>query len=187
MVYEHLVQSLLLTLLLEMGDKSQIITIILAAYYRRPILVLSGALAGHLIATSTAMGIGEAFVVFIPLSVLRFGTAIVFIVIGMITLIYRNSVSTVTPYKLGAPLSSFVMTLSSELGDKTWFAAIALATSSSAIIMVFTGVMIALAITSVVAVALGEALLKKLRIKWIKAGAGIVFVATGLLIILGLL
>lgn len=187
MAYDQIIQSFLLTLFLEMGDRSQLTTIILAAYYRRPIAILLGAIGGHLIATVTAVGIGEALLTLIPLNIIRMVTIIIFIAIGVITLINRESDSGLKPRKMGATMSSLIMTASSEIGDKTWFLAIALAASSSAVAMVFTGVMVALTLTSIVAVILGEMLLKKLRVKWIKMAAGVIFILTGLLMFLGIM
>ena len=74
--------------LAEMGDKTQIATIALAAHYKQPLLVISGTTLGMLLADVPAVFIGTLFASKIPMKWIHFSAAILFIIMGVLTLIY---------------------------------------------------------------------------------------------------
>ena len=71
-----------------MGDKTQIATIALAAHYKQPLLVISGTTLGMLLADVPAVFIGTLFASKIPMKWIHFSAAILFIIMGVLTLIY---------------------------------------------------------------------------------------------------
>jgi len=184
MVTGLLIQSLFLTLLMEMGDRSQLTTLFLAANYRRPLVILSGAILGHLVATSTAIGAGEALLTVIPLTLLRPAAATIFIALGLKSLFEKVNGPSPRPLKWSLIWTSFLLIAASETGDKTWFLAIALSAGAPSVEIVFIGVLIALTATSVLAVILGETLLKRLSARWVKIASGGFLVLSGALMLL---
>jgi Ca2+/H+ antiporter, TMEM165/GDT1 family len=74
--------------LAEMGDKTQIATLALAAHYQTPILIMLGSTLGILIADIPAVFIGSTFAKKIPMKPIQFITALMFMVLGVLALIY---------------------------------------------------------------------------------------------------
>ena len=72
-----------------------------------------------------------------------------------------------------------------EMGDKTQLAAMTMAASSGHPISVLLGASLALTAVSAIGVMVGGALGTYLPVDWIKRGAGIAFVAIGVLMISG--
>jgi putative Ca2+/H+ antiporter (TMEM165/GDT1 family) len=68
--------------LVEIGDKTQIATVALAARYHSVFLVAAGTTIGMMIADVPAVYLGEAAVKIVPLRYVRIGTAIVFAILG---------------------------------------------------------------------------------------------------------
>ena len=72
--------------LMELGDKTQIITITLAAQ-SSPLLVLTGMMLAFAILTAAAVLIGAKLLSRLPTNWLRFGTSTLFIVLGAISIL----------------------------------------------------------------------------------------------------
>lgn len=73
--------------LAEMGDKTQIATIALAAHYSAPLLVIAGTTLGMMIADVPAVFVGNKFADKIPLKLVHGIAALVFAVMGVLTLL----------------------------------------------------------------------------------------------------
>lgn len=72
--------------LAEMGDKTQIATLALAAAYPNLVAVVAGSTAGLMIANTPAVLLGRAFANRLPVAALQKGAAIIFCLIGLIFL-----------------------------------------------------------------------------------------------------
>ena len=75
----------------EMGDKTQIATIALAANYAAPLLVIAGTTLGMLIADVPAVFVGNAFAAKIPMRLVHSIAAAIFAVMGLLTLLKAES------------------------------------------------------------------------------------------------
>lgn len=73
--------------LAEMGDKTQLATIALAAHYATPLLVVAGTTLGMLIADVPAVFVGNKFAAKIPMRLVHGIAALIFALIGMFTLL----------------------------------------------------------------------------------------------------
>jgi putative Ca2+/H+ antiporter (TMEM165/GDT1 family) len=73
--------------LAEMGDKTQIATITMAAHYNNPILVVIGTTLGMLIADVPAVLIGDKLAMKIPMKLVHTIAAGIFAVLGVATLL----------------------------------------------------------------------------------------------------
>lgn len=82
-------------------------------------------------------------------------------------------------------LSTFALIFIAELGDKTQLMTMVLAAQSKSAISVFAGAALALVAASALGVLLGTAITQILPLPYIKLGAGILFVAIGVFLILG--
>lgn len=72
--------------LAEMGDKTQIATIALAAHYGNPVLVVIGTTLGMLVADVPAVFMGNKFAARIPMRLVRGIAAAIFALLGLFTL-----------------------------------------------------------------------------------------------------
>ena len=72
--------------LAEMGDKTQIATIALAANYGLPLLVIAGTTLGMLIADVPAVFVGQKFAAKIPMKLVHSIAAGIFAIMGLLTL-----------------------------------------------------------------------------------------------------
>ena len=73
--------------LAEMGDKTQIATVALAAHYAAPLLVVIGTTLGMLIADVPAVFVGNKFAAKIPMKLVHSIAAGIFAVMGVLTLL----------------------------------------------------------------------------------------------------
>ena len=73
--------------LAEMGDKTQIATIALAAHYAAPVLVIIGTTLGMLVADVPAVFIGNKFATKIPMKLVHSIAAGIFALMGVLTLL----------------------------------------------------------------------------------------------------
>ncbi len=72
--------------LAELGDKTQIITILLVANYQLPFVVLLGVLSGLALVSGIGVLVGESFSRIISPKMLHIVSGIIFIVFGLLTL-----------------------------------------------------------------------------------------------------
>ena len=76
--------------LAEMGDKTQLATVALAAHYGAPVLVVIGTTAGMLIADVPAVFIGDRFAAKIPMKLVHAIAAAIFAAMGVLTLLQAD-------------------------------------------------------------------------------------------------
>ena len=78
--------TLLTFFLAEMGDKTQMATVALAAHYGTPVVVIAGTTLGMLIADVPAVFIGNKFAAKIPMKLVHSIAAGIFAVMGLLTI-----------------------------------------------------------------------------------------------------
>ena len=78
--------TLITFFLAEMGDKTQIATVTLAAHYGQPLLVVIGTTLGMLIADVPAVFVGDKFAARIPMKLVHTMAAAIFAVLGLLVL-----------------------------------------------------------------------------------------------------
>lgn len=71
----------------EIGDKTQIATVALAAHFAAPLLVIAGTTLGMLIADVSAVFVGNQFAAKIPMKLVHAIAAGIFAVMGLLILI----------------------------------------------------------------------------------------------------
>jgi len=83
--------TLITFFLAEMGDKTQIATVALAAHYAAPLVVVIGTTAGMLIADVPAVFIGKNLAARIPMKLVHSIAAAIFALLGVATLVGAGS------------------------------------------------------------------------------------------------
>jgi putative Ca2+/H+ antiporter (TMEM165/GDT1 family) len=79
--------TLITFFLAEMGDKTQVTTVALAAHYGTPLLVIAGTTLGMLLADVPAVIVGNRFAASIPMKLVHSLAAGIFALIGVLTLL----------------------------------------------------------------------------------------------------
>lgn len=184
---EAFAMSLLLISAAELGDKTQIGLIMLAASLRRPRAIFLGMITGFAIVAGAGVLIGQALLAIIPLSLLTLISGLIFVAVGILML--KVSTGADAPsMRSGKPFqAASLMIVLTELGDKTQVVTIALAARFAQPIAVFSGVLLALAIVDGLSIILAGHVGKRLPTSKVKKVSAIVFIVLGILTLLGII
>jgi putative Ca2+/H+ antiporter (TMEM165/GDT1 family) len=171
--------------LAEIGDKTQLLALILAARYRQPLPVVLGILVATLANHGLAAGFGAWITTFVSGDSLRYILGASFIAMGAWTLIpdKLDDGETKLP-RLGVFGATLVAFFLVEIGDKTQIATVALAAKYAATFAVVLGTTMGMMLANVPAVYLGEKILTRVPLKLVRTVAAAVFVAIGVLVLL---
>lgn len=181
------IASTLLVALAEIGDKTQLLSFVLAARLRRPGAIIAGILVATLANHAFAGWIGTLIANQLPADTLRWATGIVFILFGIWALKpdELGDDEAPAPGARNAFITTTIAFFIAEMGDKTQFATIALAAKYDALLWVVAGTTLGMLAANIPAVLVGERLAERLPLKAIRWAAAAVFVLTGLLTLTG--
>lgn len=160
----------------EMGDKTQLVCMMLAARYQAlPVLV--GAVAAFAILNLLAVVFGAAVAAWLPEAVVTGVVAVLFAIFGIRS--WRDGDAEEAenlPERTGRGvlLSTLVLIFLAELGDKTQLAVVGLA-STAAALPVWVGATLGLAFTSALGVAAGRTLLQRVPMWFMHRLGGALF------------
>jgi putative Ca2+/H+ antiporter (TMEM165/GDT1 family) len=174
--------SMVLVGLAEIGDKSQLVCMALAARHGRAQPVLFGALAAFSLLNGLAVLFGSAIAAWLPQSWILAAMAVLFAGFGLHSLLHVESESDEETEISGHNLflTAFMMIFLAELGDKTQIAVAGLAGIYDAF-AVWTGATVALALASGIGVLVGKTVLRRLPLIWLHRLAGMLFLSLSVL------
>jgi putative Ca2+/H+ antiporter (TMEM165/GDT1 family) len=171
--------------LAEMGDKTQLLALMLAARYRRPVPIVLGiavaTLANHALAAAfgswLAMQIGE--------QMLRWGLAASFFAMAAWMLVPdKADEGGAERARLGVFGTTLVAFFLVEMGDKTQIATVALAAHYASFGWVLLGTTIGMLVANVPAVYVGEVVLRRVPVRLLQGVAAASFAVLGVLVLL---
>ena len=177
MWWQPAVGSLALIALAEIGDKSQLVCMALAARHRRTWPVLFGAAAAFSILNAAAALFGAALAAWLPQAWVLAAMAALFAVFGIHSLVRADEDeedAEISGHSLFG--TAFLMIFLAEMGDKTQIAVAGLAGVYPAG-AVWLGATVALVLTSVAGVLVGRTLLHRLPMVWLHRLSGVLFLA----------
>ncbi|MCW1429359.1 TMEM165/GDT1 family protein [Novosphingobium sp. JCM 18896] len=178
---EALLTSTAVVALAEIGDKTQLLAIVLATRFKRPVPIIAGILVATLANHFLAALVGEQAAAFLDGLWFRYVVAISFIVMAGWTLIPdKFDEDEAKPAKFGAFLTTLVAFFLVEMGDKTQLATIALGARFQAVVPVMLGTTLGMMLANVPAVFLGNALIKRIPLNTVRVIAALLFLAIGL-------
>jgi len=171
-----LLSAFSLLFLAEIGDKSQILAMTLA--HRHPTVpVVAGTFAAFALLNLLAVWVGLSLFEWVPRDVVLTLAAGLFLYFG-----YRSwraaedsEEGETVKGGISALVTSFTMIFIAELGDKTQLAMVALAASTGEIVSVFVGGTLALWAVSLMGIAFGATLLRKIRVVWVHRVSAVLF------------
>jgi putative Ca2+/H+ antiporter (TMEM165/GDT1 family) len=171
--------------LAEMGDKTQLLSLMLASRYPKQALAIIGGIFIATIANhACAAFLGHWLTTFMSPDLLRWILGLSFLGIGL-WLLVPDRIDDVVGSKLadGAfPVLMLTVGLFflAEMGDKTQIATIALGAKYADIFSVTVGTTLGMMMANAPAVWIGQKFTKRLPIQWVHALAAISFIAIGI-------
>lgn len=175
-----------IVVLAEMGDKTQILALVLAARYRRPVPVILGiflaTLANHALAAWLGAGVAAALG---PES-LRWILGLSFLAMAAWMLVPDEPEEEKTQSaRLGAFATTLIAFFLVEMGDKTQIATVALAARYASVLTVVAGTTLGMMLADVPAVYFGEQLLRRVPAKAVRGFVAAIFVSLGAFALFG--
>ncbi len=170
--------TFLLISLAEIGDKSQLVCMTLAARHRG-LPVVIGAISAFAVLNLLAVLFGAAVAAWLPEWVVSVGVAALFAIFGISSLRYKEEDEDEDVEEKpghGVFATTFLLIFLAEFGDKTQIAVAGMG-SSTAPGAVWIGATLALGCTSVLGVIAGRKFLHKLPLLWIHRISGMFFLA----------
>lgn len=168
--------------LAEIGDKTQLLALVLAARFKAPIPIILGILAATLANHAGAAFLGATLANWFSGDLFKWVLAISFIAMGVWTLIPDKLDDDDAPAtKGGAFLVTLVSFFLVEMGDKTQVATLALGAQYHSVLLVAAGTTLGMMIANVPVVLIGEAAATRLPMKAIHAIAAAIFILLGLM------
>lgn len=166
--------------LAEIGDKTQLLALLLATRFRKPVPIVLGILVATLANHAFAGALGAWLTTLIGPDTLRWILGLSFIAMGVWALWPDKEPERgdETP-RLGVFVTTLIAFFLVEMGDKTQIATVALAARFDSLAAVVLGTTCGMMIANVPAVLLGEAVTKRLPLKIIRRAAAALFVILG--------
>ena len=171
--------------LAEMGDKTQLLSLLLAAKFRRPVPIILGILVATLANHALAGAVGTWITRAIGEDAMRWVLGLSFLAMAAWMLVPDSPPDGETKARFGVFGTTLIAFFLVEMGDKTQIATVALAAQYSAFAMVVAGTTLGMMIANVPAVLLGERVTKALPIRTIHVVAAVIFAALGVAVLAG--
>ena len=170
--------------LAEMGDKTQLLSLMLAARYPKQALAI---IAGIFIATianhACAALLGHWLMTIVSPDLMRWILGLSFLGIGVWLLVPDHIDDAADSKVVDRALQVFILTVVlfflAEMGDKTQIATIALGAKYQDVVAVTMGTTLGMMLANAPAVWLGQKFTKRLPIKWVHGVAAFTFIAIG--------
>jgi Ca2+/H+ antiporter, TMEM165/GDT1 family len=173
--------------LAEIGDKTQLLAIVLAARFRKPLPIILGILVATLLNHAIAGALGVWISRLVGPTGMRWALGVSFILMAIWMLVpdkYDDDEQASTS-KLGVFGATLVAFFLLEIGDKTQIATVALAAKYNALAAVVLGTTLGMMLANVPAVLLGDIAAKKLNMRLVHMIGALVFAVLGVLVLAG--
>ena len=180
--------STLVVALAEMGDKTQLLALVLAARFRRPWPIVWGIFLATVLNHALAGAVGAWVVQWLGPDAMRWVLGLSFIAMAVWMLV---------PDKLddedgvrehpgwGVLMTTTVAFFLAEMGDKTQVATVMLAAQYQAFFWVVAGTTLGMLLANAPVVWWGDKLVRRLPIRWVHGISALIFLVLGVLALLG--
>lgn len=166
--------------LAEIGDKTQLLALLLAARYRRPVPIVAGIFLATLLNHALASALGDWLDTLVAPAILRWVLGVSFIAMAAWVLVPDRLDATPLSGSrlgvLGATLAAFFL---AEMGDKTQVATVVLAARFDAFLLVVAGTTLGMMIANVPAVLAGDRIATRMPVRLVHGIAAALFAALG--------
>lgn len=167
--------------LAEIGDKTQLLSLVLAARFKKPVPIILGILAATLINHACAGAIGEWLSSAISPSIMRWAVAISFVTMAIWILVpdKLDDEETQTQRRFGVFVTTVITFFIAEMGDKTQIATVMLAARYHDFFGVVAGTTLGMMLANVPAVIAGHKFAGRLPTRAVHAVAAVIFAVLG--------
>jgi putative Ca2+/H+ antiporter (TMEM165/GDT1 family) len=179
-----IINSFLLILASEMGDKTQIVALILATRFRKPWTVMAGIFVATLLNHAMASYVGAFMMTWVDPKTLKWVLAVIFFIFAAWILVPDKEEEVKEHGRWGAFLTTVVAFFLAEMGDKTQLATVALGAKYGSPVLVTIGTTAGMLVADALAIFFGDALTQKIPMKWVRIFASGLFVLFGVGILL---
>lgn len=171
--------------LAEMGDKTQLLSLMLAARYpRQAIAIIAGILIATIANHAGAALLGHWLMTLVSPEVMRWILGISFVGLGLWLLVpdhIQDAEQSKTPDQaLQVLVLTVVLFFLAEMGDKTQIATIALGARYDDVVSVTLGTTLGMMLANAPAVWIGQKFTQRMPIKWVHAIAAATFIMIGI-------
>lgn len=164
----------------EIGDKTQLLAIVLAARFRRPVPIVLGILFATILNHTGAAALGFVVAHWLSGPMFQILVGAGFIAMALWALIPdRDDEGAANRTAGGVFLTTLVAFFLVEIGDKTQIATTLLAARFQDIAVVAAGTTLGMMIANVPAVLLGEAATRVVPLHYVRVGAALIFLVLG--------
>ena len=183
---EALFTSTAIVALAEIGDKTQLLAIVLAARFKRPVPIVFGILVATLANHFLAALAGSLVAGWFDGPAFRYAVAVGFLAMAAWTMVPDTFDDDEAPAvsRGGAFLTTLVAFFFVEMGDKTQVATIALGARFHDALAVTAGTTLGMMLANVPAVLLGGELVKRVPLGVVRTVAALLFAVLGLWLLL---
>ena len=177
---EALLVSTGVVALAEIGDKTQLLALLLATRLRAPVPIVFGITVATLANHAFAGAVGAWLVSVIGADVMRWTLGISFLAMAVWTLVPdQPPAEDAARPRYGVFLTTAIAFFLVEMGDKTQIATVALAAQFQSLLLVVIGTTIGMLLANVPVVYAGDALIRRVPLKWVRIVAALAFAALG--------
>jgi putative Ca2+/H+ antiporter (TMEM165/GDT1 family) len=183
---EALLTSAAVVALAEIGDKTQLLAIVLATRFKKPWAIIAGILVATIANHFLAALVGEQAAAFLDSKWFRYAIAASFIAMAGWTLIpdkLDDDDKDAAPSRFGAFVTTVISFFLVEMGDKTQIATMALGARFHDVLSVMAGSTTGMMIANVPAVFLGNALMERVPLIAMRIFAALLLLANGVWLI----
>ncbi len=172
-------------MLAEMGDKTQLLALLLATQFRRPLPIIAGIFVATMINHAAAGAVGGWLTHVLGANVLRWILGLSFLAMAVWMLI-PDKLDNAAPAqsRYGVFATTVFTFFLAEMGDKTQIATIALAARYQSLLWVIAGTTLGMMIADVPAVWFGEWIMKRVPIRTVHIIAAVIFATLGIISLL---
>ena len=164
----------------EIGDKTQLLAMLLATRYRRPVPIILGILVATLANHAIAASAGATVAAWLGPAAMRWIVGGMFIAMaGWCLIPDKPDEGPKAAGQVGAFLTTTVAFFLVEIGDKTQIATVALAARFHDIVIVTAGTTVGMMLANVPAVLFGDALARRIPLRIVRMCAAASFVLLG--------
>jgi len=184
---EALLVSTGVVALAEFGDKTQLLSFVLAARFRRPGPIIAGILVATLVNHGLAGALGTWITSVLSSGALRWGLGLSFLAMAAWMLMpdKLDEAEAGGSARLGVFGTTLLVFFLAEMGDKTQIATVALAAHYVAPLAVVIGTTLGMMVANVPAVLVGDRLAARVPMRLLHAVAAVVFALLGVATLLG--
>ncbi|MCE2690209.1 MAG: TMEM165/GDT1 family protein [Rubrivivax sp.] len=170
----------------EIGDKTQLLAIVLAAMYRRPWPIVAGILVATLANHAAAGALGGWIAHLLGPDVLRWTIGLSFLAMAgwMLVPDKIDEDAAGGRQRFGVFGTTVIAFFLAEMGDKTQIATVALAARYTDVVQVVVGTTFGMMLANVPAVFLGDKIAQKVSMRLVHAIAAVIFAVLGVLTLL---